>query len=111
MRKRRAVWNELMDEFLLKKREDGYSFRRIANILDVSYSGVQKRFQKIAGVRPRYTPSYRRHSMEVRNAVIEMKKRGLTKGQIAMKLGLRPSQVHGIWGNYRDYTVPRSIAA
>ena len=108
----RVRWTPEMDEYLVKKRLEGMAFHRIGAVVGVSRSAAQVRFKKLvpnAGYV--YVPHVRVYDYQTREAVVAMKMRGLTLRQISNKMGLRVTQVHGIWNHWRDYESPRRSAA
>lgn len=105
-------WTPLMDEYLLKKRLKGESFRAIGAGIGVSEKAARQRFvRRFPNVKqPTYIPHVRVHSFETRAAVIEMKQKGASHKQIARELNIRTWQVCGIWNHWRDYILPRATA-
>ena len=105
-------WTPIMDEYLKVQRKRGESFATIARAMGISDRSARNRYRVLFlnVLDPDYMPRRIIHNLETRLAVVEMRQRKVPLKVVALKLGLRVNQVHGIWNHWRDYVSVRKAA-
>lgn len=102
--RKRTHWSPLMDEYLMKKRAQGETFKEIAMVLGVTRAGATLRYRVVCAENriPRYKWSPAKHSHELRERVVSLKLSGKKLTEVAAIVGVQVNQATGIWNRWRD---------